>query len=110
MIAHVLSPDINELPLRMLSPCSVHTTPRSTPTSPRMIHTARMASSRPRTAAPTLRTSGGRRSHRFVAAGRWRGYIHEVLGLPDHVNACLFDLDGVLTDTARVHDAAWTET
>jgi beta-phosphoglucomutase family hydrolase len=33
-----------------------------------------------------------------------------VLGLPDHITACLFDLDGVLTDTARVHDAAWTET
>jgi beta-phosphoglucomutase family hydrolase len=32
------------------------------------------------------------------------------LGLPDHITACLFDLDGVLTDTARVHDAAWTET
>jgi beta-phosphoglucomutase family hydrolase len=25
------------------------------------------------------------------------------------VRACLFDLDGVLTDTARVHDAAWKE-
>ena len=23
-----------------------------------------------------------------------------MLGLPDHVTACLFDLDGVLTDTA----------
>jgi beta-phosphoglucomutase family hydrolase len=33
-----------------------------------------------------------------------------VLGLPDHVTACLFDLDGVLTQTARVHNAAWTET
>jgi beta-phosphoglucomutase family hydrolase len=33
-----------------------------------------------------------------------------VLGLPDHVTACLFDLDGVLTDTARVHAAAWTGT
>src|SRR5258705_3867363 len=33
-----------------------------------------------------------------------------VLGLPDHVTACLFDLDGVLTQTAKVHDAAWTET
>jgi beta-phosphoglucomutase family hydrolase len=32
------------------------------------------------------------------------------LGLPDHITACLFDLDGVLTDTARAHDAAWTET
>jgi beta-phosphoglucomutase family hydrolase len=32
-----------------------------------------------------------------------------VLGLPDTVTACLFDLDGVLTDTAAVHDAAWKE-
>jgi beta-phosphoglucomutase family hydrolase len=32
-----------------------------------------------------------------------------VLGLPRQVVACLFDLDGVLTQTARVHDAAWTE-
>jgi beta-phosphoglucomutase family hydrolase len=30
-----------------------------------------------------------------------------MLGLPDHVNACLFDLDGVLTQTAKVHAAAW---
>ncbi|HVY10022.1 MAG TPA: beta-phosphoglucomutase family hydrolase [Mycobacteriales bacterium] len=29
------------------------------------------------------------------------------LGLPDGVTACLFDLDGVLTDTAAVHQAAW---
>ena len=33
-----------------------------------------------------------------------------MLGLPSGVHACLFDLDGVLTDTARVHDAAWKET
>ncbi|MDG4795818.1 HAD-IA family hydrolase [Micromonospora sp. WMMD1082] len=33
-----------------------------------------------------------------------------MLGLPDHVTAVLFDLDGVLTQTARVHNAAWTET
>src|SRR6266571_7110790 len=32
-----------------------------------------------------------------------------MLGLPDAVTTCLFDLDGVLTDTASVHDAAWTE-
>jgi len=31
-----------------------------------------------------------------------------VLGLPNGVRAGLFDLDGVLTDTASVHDAAWT--
>lgn len=30
-----------------------------------------------------------------------------LLGLPDHVRACLFDLDGVLTDTASVHRKAW---
>jgi beta-phosphoglucomutase family hydrolase len=30
-----------------------------------------------------------------------------VLGLPDKVRACLFDLDGVLTDTASVHTKAW---
>jgi beta-phosphoglucomutase family hydrolase len=33
-----------------------------------------------------------------------------MLGLPDHVTACLFDLDGVLTDTASVHSAAWKQT
>ncbi len=33
-----------------------------------------------------------------------------MLGLPDHVTACLFDLDGVLTDTAAVHNRAWKET
>jgi len=32
-----------------------------------------------------------------------------VLGLPDPVRACLFDLDGVLTKTAQVHAAAWKE-
>ncbi len=30
-----------------------------------------------------------------------------VLGLPGDVTACLFDLDGVLTQTAKVHAAAW---
>jgi beta-phosphoglucomutase family hydrolase len=30
-----------------------------------------------------------------------------MLGLPDTVHACLFDLDGVLTDTASVHRKAW---
>jgi beta-phosphoglucomutase family hydrolase len=32
-----------------------------------------------------------------------------VLGLPDGTRGCLFDLDGVLTKTAKVHDAAWKE-
>ncbi|MER6038932.1 MULTISPECIES: beta-phosphoglucomutase family hydrolase [unclassified Streptomyces] len=32
------------------------------------------------------------------------------LGLPDSIQACLFDLDGVVTRTAVVHAAAWKET
>ena len=31
------------------------------------------------------------------------------LGLPAAVRACLFDLDGVLTQTAKVHAAAWKQ-
>src|SRR6266498_2510694 len=38
------------------------------------------------------------------------GQDQSMLGLPDQVTACLFDLDGVLTDTASVHRAAWKET
>lgn len=33
-----------------------------------------------------------------------------MLGLPDGVRACLFDLDGVLTQTAKVHALAWKQT
>lgn len=33
-----------------------------------------------------------------------------MLGLPEGIDACLFDLDGVLTDTASVHAAAWKAT
>jgi beta-phosphoglucomutase family hydrolase len=32
-----------------------------------------------------------------------------VLGLPDAIRGCLFDMDGVLTQTATVHAAAWQE-
>ncbi|GAC59540.1 putative hydrolase [Gordonia sihwensis NBRC 108236] len=32
-----------------------------------------------------------------------------VLGLPDDITVALFDLDGVLTDTASVHRVAWTD-
>jgi beta-phosphoglucomutase family hydrolase len=32
-----------------------------------------------------------------------------MLGLPDRITACLFDLDGVLTKTAKVHAAAWKQ-
>ncbi|MET7397678.1 beta-phosphoglucomutase family hydrolase [Dactylosporangium sp. NPDC005572] len=33
-----------------------------------------------------------------------------MLGLPEHVTTLLFDLDGVLTPTAAVHNKAWTAT
>src|SRR3954452_7042884 len=33
----------------------------------------------------------------------------EPLGLPGHIKAGLFDMDGVLTDTAKVHAAAWKQ-
>ncbi len=33
-----------------------------------------------------------------------------MLGLPDTIQALLFDLDGVLTQTAKVHARAWKET
>ncbi|WP_028061783.1 beta-phosphoglucomutase family hydrolase [Candidatus Solirubrobacter pratensis] len=32
-----------------------------------------------------------------------------MLGLPDGITACLFDLDGVLTKTATVHARAWKQ-
>jgi beta-phosphoglucomutase family hydrolase len=35
--------------------------------------------------------------------------LPEGLGLPQGIAACLFDLDGVLTMTAKVHAAAWKE-
>lgn len=33
-----------------------------------------------------------------------------MLGLPDGITAALFDMDGVVTKTAVVHDAAWKQT
>jgi beta-phosphoglucomutase family hydrolase len=41
-------------------------------------------------------------------SARERGRTN-VLGLPLGIRACLFDLDGVLTDTAATHAAAWKE-
>jgi beta-phosphoglucomutase family hydrolase len=35
--------------------------------------------------------------------------VTATLGLPERVHVCLFDLDGVLTDTASVHRKAWKE-
>ena len=44
------------------------------------------------------------RYDQFVRADR------SSLGLPPNIRACLFDLDGVLTQTASVHARAWKET
>src|SRR5947209_14636633 len=32
-----------------------------------------------------------------------------MLDLPDSITTCLFDLDGVLTQTAKIHAQAWKE-
>ena len=50
--------------------------------------------------------------HRSDLAGAQSPPAHAVgaFGLPREVRACLFDLDGVLTETATVHAAAWKET
>jgi beta-phosphoglucomutase family hydrolase len=65
---------------------------------------------------------GGERRHRDVAVveiaeqtllppeSRMASHrLSAMLGLPAGVRACLFDLDGVLTQTAKVHAAAWKE-
>ncbi len=46
----------------------------------------------------------------LTPAGRTRVRSAVMLGLRDGVTACLFDLDGVLTQTAKVHAAAWKQT
>lgn len=42
-----------------------------------------------------------------VDASRGTRRMTQHLGLPHTIHACLFDLDGVLTQTARVHAQAW---
>jgi beta-phosphoglucomutase family hydrolase len=37
------------------------------------------------------------------------GKTRTVLRLPDGITTCLFDLDGVLTQTAKIHAQAWKE-
>jgi beta-phosphoglucomutase family hydrolase len=46
----------------------------------------------------------------ITARGGSGGYVSHVLGLPDGIKALLFDLDGVLTQTAKVHFKAWKQT
>jgi beta-phosphoglucomutase family hydrolase len=37
------------------------------------------------------------------------GDISRMLKVPDGIKACLFDLDGVITQTAKLHSAAWKQ-
>src|SRR6266511_3069932 len=43
-----------------------------------------------------------------LGVSRWEA--RELLGLPAGVDACVFNLDGVLIGSAAIHAAAWTET
>ena len=45
--------------------------------------------------------------HQWLAAP---SLTRRMLGLPDGVAACVFDLDGVLTTSAAMHASAWAET
>src|SRR5436309_29284 len=58
--------------------------------------------------APPSEPAARLRSTRSATTAR-TGRFCAVLGLPDAVTACLFDLDGVLTQTAKVHAAAWKQ-
>jgi beta-phosphoglucomutase family hydrolase/Cof subfamily protein (haloacid dehalogenase superfamily) len=46
---------------------------------------------------------------KFVLGDSARRCPQAGLGLPDGMRACLFDLDGVLTQTAKLHAAAWKQ-
>jgi HAD superfamily hydrolase (TIGR01509 family) len=39
-----------------------------------------------------------------------RSNLRRLLGLPSTVNACVFNMDGVLIGSAALHEAAWAET
>src|SRR2546423_10502774 len=59
--------------------------------------------------SPATRVTSTRPPSRRRPPGRSRTAASDVLGLPEGIRACLFDLDGVLTRTAVVHAAAWKE-
>src|SRR3954468_17388948 len=75
------------------TPCIAWTRRASTPTPCRSAPRASFCSTHPE------------RVRRAAARGRLRA----VLGLPDGITACLFDLDGVLTTTAELHARAWKQ-
>ncbi|SDI01939.1 haloacid dehalogenase superfamily, subfamily IA, variant 3 with third motif having DD or ED/beta-phosphoglucomutase family hydrolase [Rhodococcus triatomae] len=57
------------------------------------------------------RTLGDRPEiRRFSGTVDRSGSVEIVIGLPDSISACLFDLDGVLTSTEVLHRKAWKRT
>jgi len=46
-------------------------------------------------------------THSEAKKGMVNGMAETRLGLPGSIHACLFDLDGVLTETATLHAKAW---
>src|SRR5207253_2388035 len=78
---------------------------------PSAARTARRRYSRRGSRPPRLPPSGSMPQTEAIASGAEHGKAGEarLLGLPAGIRACLFDLDGVLTQTARVHAAAWKQ-
>jgi len=74
-------------------------------------HTTRLGQERQ--AVARLLQGLAREQHAHSALLPWLdapGITLSMLGLPKGVIACVFDLDGVLTTSATVHNAAWVET
>lgn len=67
----------------------------------------RMIGPMARPPGPEASTAGGSSASGRGRHGRGRPSATSGLGLPPSTRACLFDLDGVLTQTARLHAAAW---
>ena len=66
-----------------------------------------------RTSGIELLQAIARERRRTSLVLRWLGgsrITRRMVGLPDDVTACVFDLDGVLTTSAEVHAAAWADT
>src|SRR5690349_8285099 len=57
---------------------------------------------------PASRGATGRSARGRQASAERSPFVE--LGLPPTISACLFDLDGVLTQTAKVHAQAWKQT
>jgi beta-phosphoglucomutase family hydrolase len=56
-----------------------------------------------------LRSPSERVPQNHVLIPPLAGRLRPVLDLPEKITACLFDLDGVLTQTAKIHAQAWKQ-